>query len=201
MRFQSNVAHHIYTTDAYVLDRTASGEADEFLTLFTRDLGLVRAAVRGVRLEKSKLRYALQDLSESRVSLVRGKEVWRVTTAVFKDSFHTRYRNQKPVLAVVGNCAALLRRLVAGEEKNEKLFNAVCEAFDFLASREWGSELALFEIMLVLKILHHLGYASSNTTLTPLVAEPWSFATLENLAPHRALAIREINTSLRESQL
>ena len=195
------MAHHIYTTDAYVLDASASGEADEFLTLFTRDLGLVRATARGVRLEKSKLRYSLQNLSLSRISLVRGKEVWRVTTAELKNSLHTRHREQKNILAVVANCSALIRRMIAGEEKNEVLFSVISSAFDFLASREWGKELELFEIALVLKILHNLGYASADEKLLPFVRQMWSPELLSALAPHKSLAVREINTSLRESQL
>lgn len=195
------MAHHIYTTDAYVLDSNASGEADEFLTLFTRDLGLVRATARGVRLEKSKLRYSLQSLSCSRISLVRGKEVWRITTAEFKKNLHANYREHKNILAVVANCSALIRRMVAGEEKNEILFSVISDAFDFLASREWGKELELFEIALVLKILQNLGYVSASAELSLFIHEPWSEKMLSALAAHRSLAVREINASLRESQL
>jgi DNA repair protein RecO len=196
------MAHHIYTTDAFVLDSIPTGEADAFFVLFTRDLGLIRAIAKGVRLQKSKLRYSLQEFSQTKVSLVRGKEVWRITSARIEDSLYSRYRNDKQVLHVIAQIDVLLKRLVGGEEKNEALFEIVIEAIEFLESHEqWGEELKLFEITVVLKILHNLGYMRRVPELERSIEEPLSLELLKSLEPHKALALREINTSLHETQL
>lgn len=196
------MAHHIYTTDAFIIDSNLTGEADRFYTLFTKDLGLVRAKATGVRLQKSKLRYSLQDFSLSKVSLVRGKEIWRLTSARLDENLFTFYRDNKSVLQVIAQISALIRRLVGGEEKNEKLYTIIIEAIQFLKSRTaWGEELKHFEIITVLKILENLGYLRNVSELEPFIAAPWSETLLKNMEMHKAVALKEINMSLRETQL
>ncbi len=51
------------------------------MSIFTRELGLVRATAQGIRLEKSKLRYSSQLYSFGIFSFVHGKEFWRLTSA------------------------------------------------------------------------------------------------------------------------
>lgn len=82
------MAHHIYTTEGFVLDSLPFGEGNSFIYLFTRDLGLVGASARSVRDIKSKLRYGLQTFCRSTVSLVRGKNEWKVTSALPKKNFY-----------------------------------------------------------------------------------------------------------------
>jgi DNA repair protein RecO (recombination protein O) len=195
------MAHHIYTTDGFVVESTPSGEADRFYTLFTKELGLIRATARGVRLQKSKLRYSLQDFSWSRISLVRGKELWRITSARAEESLAVKYRDQKPILQTIAHIASLIRRLVGGEEKNEALYKIIDQAFEFLETRTWHTELKLFEIIVVLKILHNLGYLRDIAELHHFIHDPFDESMLEAIKPHKALALKEINTSLRETQL
>jgi DNA repair protein RecO len=196
------MAHHIYTTDAFILESQLSGEADRYFTLFTKDFGLIRATARGVRLAKSKLRYSLQELSRSRISLVRGKEVWRITSARIEENLFSKYRNQKPVLYLIAQISTLIKRLVGGEEKNEPLFMIVSDVISFLESKTFSDqELKYVEIIAVLRILHNLGYLRNTSELQPFVHSGWSDALLSELEPHKNFALREINTSLRETQL
>ena len=73
--------HHLHHTEAYVLGSSPKGEDSKLLRLYTRELGLVYAHAQGVRKLSSKLRFTLQDFSLATVDLVRGREIWRVTTA------------------------------------------------------------------------------------------------------------------------
>lgn len=196
------MAHHIYTTDAYILESALNGEADAFLTIFTRDLGLLRANARGIKRESSKLRYSLQDFSEARVSLVRGKELWRVTNARLEENIFTKYRNKKEVLWVVANIFLLIKRLVGEEEKNETLFAIIKDGLSFLGSSEpAGAGLKHFEIIMVLKILNNLGYMADTAKLGQYINSVWSQELLASLSAHKTVALREINTALRETQL
>jgi recombinational DNA repair protein (RecF pathway) len=109
-------------------------EADRLYSILTRDFGLVRAIATGVRKETSKLRGALEPVSISNVSLVRGREFWRLTSG----ELVRRTKQTKPLV--------LLEKLVAGEASHPELFDAVLENID----RD--------EVIQVSQILFHLGY-------------------------------------------
>ncbi len=113
-------------------------EADRTYTILTRDLGLVRASATGVRKEGSKLRGALEPLVLSEISLVRGKEYWRITSAEVLRSLAAAPTLARPL--------ALLQRLVQGEEPHPELFDAV------------EAHLGAQEETLASHILYHLGY-------------------------------------------
>lgn len=196
------MAHHIYTTDAYILSSELSGEADRFYTLFTRDLGLVRASARGVRLGKSKLRYSLQDFSRSKISLVRGKEIWRITSARLEDDIFRKYRGSKPVLHLIAHIAVLIKRLVTGEEKNSELFAIVDNVVAFLEKKEYSTkELKYIEIASVLRILNNLGYLRHIEEFSSILRDEWSDEMLHMLESNKVQALKEINTSLQETHL
>ena len=196
------MAHHIYTTDAFVIESTLSGEADRFFTLFTRDLGLVRAAAKGVRLQKSKLRSSLQDFSRSTISFVRGKEIWRITSAKLEDNLYHRYEKDKPIVHVIAHILGLIKRLVVGEQKDEALFDILANAFHFLEQRSsWADELKLFEIIVVLRILDNLGYLRQRLEFQDFLRTPWNEELLLSMQEHKHIALKEINSSLKETQL
>jgi len=75
------MSERIYTTSALVIGERTSGEASKVFTLFTRELGLVYAYARSVREVRSKLRYNLPLYSFTLVSLVAGREYWRIVGA------------------------------------------------------------------------------------------------------------------------
>ena len=195
------MAHHIYTSDAFVLESQPSGEADRFFTLFTRELGLIRANAKGVRLQKSKLRYSLQDFSRSSISFVRGKELWRITSARIEHNLYHTHQSDIRVLHVIANVLSLIKRLVVGEQKDELLFQILVEAFSFLEAREWNEELTLFEIIIVLRILDRLGYLPQRDEFQAFLHDPCSMSLVTAMARHKASALKEINISLKATQL
>lgn len=77
---------HKYATRALVLSRGAAREAGLMLTLLTEDFGLVRARAEGLRKSGAKLASALQTLCECDVTLVRGKDGWRLTGALLTEN-------------------------------------------------------------------------------------------------------------------
>ncbi len=105
--------NHIYTTKAFLMKSVSTGEANKIYFLFTADLGLVRATAQGIRLEKSKLKGHLQDLYFVNVSLVKGKDLWRIVSAeaIYQDLF----LENKDKLFVLKSISSLLLRLIHGE--------------------------------------------------------------------------------------
>ena len=178
------------------------GESNRFLYIFTKDLGLLAASAQGVRALKSKLRYSLQDFSYSKVDLVRGKDVWRITNAgeLYDLKQLTRDANKRALLV---NVASLLKRLCVGEGIHEGMFEDISSGLIFLNMEDMTKdEIQSFEIILVMKILKYLGYWGEDEKFTHLVEiREWNKEILRGVSSLRVIALKEINDSLRESHL
>ena len=196
------MSHRIYTTSGFVIESRPYGEAGKMLSLFTRELGMVNASAAGIRLGQSKLRYHTQDFSLSEFSLVRGRDLWCLVGA---ERIVLNYHHDPFFIRIL----AVLRRLIHGEEKNEALFEAVMAAYDFFNTRriEKTEDVALVtlaEPVIMLRILHHLGYIRKKPELEIFLTDN-SFAVelLKKMSVPtiKPLAIREINKALEESHL
>jgi len=133
--------------------------ASKYISLFTKDMGLVRAVAKSVREEKSKLRYSLQDFSVTSATLVRGKDVWRITGAEEKYNIHNGLKDENEKLFTVTRVLNFLQRLIHGEEKNNYLFDTLLHGLEFVKESKMSKEtLKNFEHLIVLRILYSLGY-------------------------------------------
>ncbi len=196
--------HHIYNTEGFVIGGTNVGEANKLLKIFTKDFGMITGSAQGIRHLKSKLRYSLQDFSYSSVSLVKGKEMWRVVNAERKENLFISLRAEKKKFEIFTRALSLLKRFLHGEEKNEAIFTIFSTGCVFLATISLDSleDLRNFEYILVLRILHHLGYLKELLELRPFSeTTEWNQSLLSDVEPHRKLILQEINRSLTESQL
>ncbi len=197
------MAHHIYTTEGFVLGGIPSGEANSYLYVFTRELGLVGASARAVRDIKSKLRYGLQDFSHCVLSLVRGKNEWKITNAVPKENIYYTFALEKEKFMVCAHALSLIKKLVAGEEKNEKLFDILNDGFSFLEKNDFTRQQILHaESLMMLRIVYNLGYLTNTSVLAPFVkSNDWNIELVEQMPKHHTHAVAEINKAIRESQL
>lgn len=152
-----------YHTEALVLGNREMSEADRVIVLFTSDFGLVRARASSVRKEHSKMRYAIQNYSRAKVSLVKGKRGWRLAGASALKSAS----GDRKCVGVFARIAELTVRLVHGEEKNNYLFAVLAEAHDALM-RERVEASATIEIVCVARVLYALGYISTEALETAL---------------------------------
>ena len=194
--------HKIHHTEAFILGSRHKGEDSKMLALYTRELGLVHAHAQGVRKLSSKLRFVLQDFSRVNIDLVRGKEIWRVTTAVpvHADSFSYRSVHAEKIIARV---SALLMRLVAGEDPNEEVFRAFMRIHEFLDMDVKSNldDYRAIELLSVSRILIALGYLSRDShgfeESNEGIILPKEFSDISY--QHRL--IRDINQALAASQL
>ncbi len=190
--------HHIYHTSAFVLRSRSRGEANKMITLYTKELGLVHAATQGVRLLRSKLRYALQDLSIARVDLVRGKDVWRITSATPVENIVLGVADTD-LTTRFARIFRLLEKLCAGEEGNPELFDDVAS---FIAAMQ-NADASLrkdLELQIVFRMLYRLGYIAPEDSMLPLIHSPFA-ETFEMESSLRPMITRMINDALRETQL
>ncbi len=195
------MSHTIYNTEGFVLKSVNFGEANKYYYLFTKDFGLIKASAQGVRHLQSKLRYGLVDFSLARVSLVRGREVWRLTGSEKLTDYSSNLRKQEFLL--VSRIFSLLLRLLHGEEKNEFLFDSLLQGLNFLAKENLENKnLENFECVLALRTLSALGYIGKLADFDQFTSSPYfTLELLSTMATLRTQAITEINKSLAETHL
>ncbi len=194
------MAHHVYTTPGFIVHSMPQGEANKYLLIFTRELGMIGATVQGVRLSQSKLRYYTQDFSRGLFSVVRGKEVWRMVGAkeVNENNDEMDAENKKLFVRVL----SLLKRLLHGEEKNEKLFDVVESLYRYLFHNLGEAKRELVEYLTVFRILNCLGYIHPRGVLDTLcTSTEIDEEILEILRLNKSMVLREVNDGLKESQL
>lgn len=161
------MSHQIYTTQALILASRDFGESNRWYYLLTPDYGLIIARAQGVRELKSKLRGHLKLFELAQISLVRGREYWRLIGTEKVASQAKTFsvpRKQSPEhekslgllrssgaasLAAQARVANLLRRLLPEAAADPALFEVVKKGF---------ADLPGGEVKLVWKILRQLGY-------------------------------------------
>ena len=194
--------HHIYHTDAFILKSLPQSEANKFVTIFTKEFGIVRSTAQGLRYEKSKLRFAIQDYSKASVSLVRGKNgVWRLTNAVAEKNLFNNLEEDE--FKVVARVFKLLERLLPGEDADNELFEIIDEGIKYLENNIFDKEKLLdIESIFVLRILNRLGYIGNNKNLNFYTSDnKWGNSLIEKMNTERKEALSSINDGLRQSQL
>ncbi|MEN9881380.1 MAG: hypothetical protein RLZZ308_563 [Candidatus Parcubacteria bacterium] len=136
-----------YTTEGIILEAYDQGEHDRVYKIFTREYGLVMCHARGIRKLESKLRAHVMPRSVSLVTLVQGKEIWRLVGAegrICTSSF-------------IHEVTQLLARFVRGEGSHKGLYDRLIA---FLSSQiqydEQKMRLLLYYILFV-----DLGYADA----------------------------------------
>jgi len=192
--------HHIHHTTAFILGHVDTKEHDRFIVLFTKELGVVRATVRGIRKLSSRLRYALQDFSHARVDLVQGREVWRITSATRLEEHIFHKQGQLVAFAKV---LELIRRLIQGEESTPTVFTILEQFIDFCTANENLSkeELLGLEYITVLKILNELGYVAPEGIVTVYLLADISVEKVNEAYIDRNQILSLINKTLGETQL
>ncbi|MEX2028975.1 MAG: DNA repair protein RecO [Candidatus Paceibacterota bacterium] len=192
--------HHIYHTEGIILGSKNFGEAGKHYSIFTRDLGMIYASAQGVRKMSSKLRFVLQDFTYLNIDLVQGKDFWRVTN-VSKTNLLEQITKQPEHFQIFANIARLLKRLLAGVEPNESLFNDVLAGLSVLEKATAQDNLRNIEAIIVLRILNNLGYIGGSEVLQNLIKSPFEDNLIFEVSKNRTKILRQINQALKETHL
>lgn len=142
--------HTLHTTDAFVLASYPHGESNRVYKLFTREHGLLYAHGQGVRELRNRNRYALRVAAYFSVTLVRGREVWRITSAREVSHDHSRL----PIEA--RRVLSLLGRLLPLHEPSALVFDTLERLITPLRVVSEGRHLC--EALTVIRVLDTLGY-------------------------------------------
>ena len=193
--------HHIYTTKAIIIKSFPIGEANKYYFLLTEDLGFIQASAQSVRSDKSKLKGHLQDFCFVKISLVKGKSVWRIVGVETLEA--GCFIKEVDKLIAIKNIFSLLLRLLHGEEKNISLFETIESFYLFLLKNELSkSNIQNLETIIVLRVLYHLGYFKETFELIEFVKNNnLSNDILVLFSDKKNKAILDINNALKETHL
>ncbi|MEX0916945.1 MAG: DNA repair protein RecO [Candidatus Paceibacterota bacterium] len=191
----------MYHTEGFVLGGRNVGEAHRMVSLFTRELGLVRAHAKSVREERSKLRFGLQTFALTNVSLIRGKDMWRITGASVREDTYRVLKNDKRKIRLLSKISSLLSHVLYGEEQSEELYELFRISIEALVSEEFSDkELSSFEEILVLRVFHLLGYVGEDEELSPFFGRAFRRENMEYSEATKRKIIRHINEALAASK-
>lgn len=179
------MAYTTYTTAALVCGSVDNNGADRAYLLFTELFGMVWATARSVREERSRQRYALQDFSLIRISIVKGKGGWRIgSVEAYGNEFlaATTRGERAGLLGMV----KLLRRYVHGEERLSSIW---ADSLAYLTVlRSTPVPLPVLQRVYTVRLLYALGYIPDDAAVAASIrAESLQAAALQyepSLAQH-----------------
>ncbi|HEV7121546.1 MAG TPA: recombination protein O N-terminal domain-containing protein [Candidatus Paceibacterota bacterium] len=145
---------HKYTTAAITLARSPLSEASALVTLLTGEFGVIRARSQGLRKPGAKMGAGLQTLAESDVTLLKGKEGWRLAGSILGKDWSRALAPGARMRA--GRVAELMLRFVRGEVSDPALY-AIYTNFISALNGLPEEEQEAVEILAVLRILRSLG--------------------------------------------
>ncbi|MBT4512217.1 MAG: DNA repair protein RecO [Chloroflexi bacterium] len=143
-----------YKTEAIVLKHIDLGEADRIITLYTPNLGKIRAVAKGVRRAKSRLGGHVEPLTNCSLMLSRGRNLEIVSQGQIIESFLS-IRNDLQRTAQALYLIELTDAFTSERVENYPVYRLLIDSLHLL-SRVPNVEL-LFRFF-ELQLLEHMGY-------------------------------------------
>ena len=143
--------HTLHTTKAFVLQRFPQGESNYTYKIFTEDLGLLYAHAQSVRELKSRNKYALNIGQLGEVTLVKGREIWRITGAQNLVEYAKASGFERKLLYIIG-------KFSPPEVKAPELFEIIEKSLS--CNREQKIDKELLEVLTMLRIMDVLGFVA-----------------------------------------
>jgi DNA repair protein RecO (recombination protein O) len=144
----------LYRTPAVILKRMDLGEADRIVTLFSRDVGKIRAVAKGVRRTTSRSAGHLEPFTLSDVMFAVGRDLDVISQADTLESFRT-VREDLVLTTHAYYLAEMVDMLTEDRLENRAVFDALVDGLRDLAGTP-DSRLVL--IIFHVRLLEALGY-------------------------------------------
>jgi len=117
--------------EGIILRHSDFGEADRLLTIFTRELGKIRAVAKGVRKARSRKAGHVEPFTRTLLQLARGRDLMILTQAEAADTFFT-LREDLVLLGYASYIIELLDQSTYDEEENRSLYNLLARTLQRL---------------------------------------------------------------------
>lgn len=164
------MAYETYTTEVLVCGVSHRNTADGSFRLFAREAGMLWAEARSIREERSRQRYAVQNFTRSRVTLIRGKQSWKIGSVEPLVNYYHCAQDKEARGSVVA-LFRFLQRFVHGEHVDKELFDQVIAMLDIL--HQEITERPFVTMVFQVRLLVLLGYVDSKLIPANLMEEPF----------------------------
>jgi DNA repair protein RecO (recombination protein O) len=129
-----------YRDFGFVFKKEEKGETDQIFKIFSRDFGKIEVLAKGIRKISSKLRSQIEIFYLSEIEFVQGKFFKRLTDALLIEKFKFLRKSLKR-LSIAYQISDVLERLIAGQEKDEKIFDLILNTFKNLNDPKISSKI------------------------------------------------------------
>ncbi len=143
-------------TSGVIIKRTQVKDNDLIVTIFTKDLGVISASVRGAKGFKNRLSAPTSLFAYSEFVLLPGRSMYKINSCELIESFYSLTSNIER-LAFATYIADLTGYSVQEETGTEELLSLFLNTFYLFA--RWGGELRCVKCVYELKLLDFLGFA------------------------------------------
>lgn len=171
------MAYRIYTTDSFVIKNNPSKDADVSVLLFTEQFGLLYATAKSARHIWSKLKPSLQTTSFSSISMVKGREIWRITNAKKHIALYDR-RLSVELRVLFVRLLEHVARFCPKEVSESQVFMDLKSIASFIflehATLQTSEKIYACEQWFLIRLLYNLGYIQNteyiHNTLTEVMS-------------------------------
>jgi len=120
-----------YRTQGFVLKAIDRGEANQLLTIYTKEYGKLNILGKAIRKIKSKLRGGIELFSLSEIEFIQGKTNKTLTDAVLIEKF-PNIKKDLAKLEIAHKVAEVMDKLIKGQEKDLGVWQLLNEVFEKL---------------------------------------------------------------------
>jgi len=143
-----------YRTEGVILKRTNFGEADKFLTLFSKHFGKIRLLAKGIRKTKSRKGGNLELFNWVKIYVAKGRNIDLITEVELIKPFKD-WRQDLNRVALAYHLVELVERLTAEEAKSRRVFELLIESLGRLGDEK---DLERLRTNFEVKLLEELGF-------------------------------------------
>ena len=129
----------VYKTQGIILRRFNANEFDKLLIVYTRERGKILVKAKSLRKKEAKMKESLELFNYVDLLLAKGKNIDTITGVIIKNSFIS-LKSHLPSLAAAFYISELLDKLIIGPERDERIWQLVLKAFNFLEEKERNGE-------------------------------------------------------------
>jgi DNA repair protein RecO (recombination protein O) len=147
-----------YKYNAIILNKRNVGEADRIYTFYTREEGKVKALGKGVRRSNAKLAGGLEPITQAEIFVAKSRGMGKITGSIVENNF-SGIKGDFDLLEKVFYVFKILERIIAEQEKDEKIFELIVGFLKGMEKTEGQKDKTeIITLGFLFKVLSELGY-------------------------------------------
>ncbi len=192
--------HEIHHTEGFILAVTDVKEANRLFRIFTKDFGTISAMAQSVRREQSKLKGHLPLYGFTYLDVVRGRDMWRITSARLKTNVPFDLKQKQKRL--YARTLEAIDRLYRGEEPHEELFTHTTQLLTLLETEHFSNEqLQFLDTLSLVRLFYFLGYLERDALIAAVTSGTLAQALQTIDETKHRLLVQKSHEALKASHL